>query len=127
MNQNLPVPMATNVVVDGTTITMDVENADFVQWIANGKIVAKTEVNGTGTSTIDLSQIEGSEEFLYVRAEIFGEGGCAASQPFVIDDGEADLVYEKDESLAAKIEYIWYRIKSLRIFILFQELYRAIV
>ncbi len=127
MNQNKSVPMATNVVVDGTTITMDVENADFVQWIANGKIVAKTEVNGTGTSTIDLSQVEGSEEFLYVRAEIFGEGGCAASQPFTIDDGEADLVYEKDESLAAKIEYLWYRFISCRFFILFQELYRAIV
>ena len=127
MNQNKSIPMATNVVVDGTTITMDVENADFVQWIANGKIVAKTEVNGTGTSTIDLSAIEGSEEFLYVRAEIFGEGGCAASQPFVIDDGAEKLVYEKDNSLKAKIEYIWYRFISLRIFVLFQELYRAIV
>jgi hypothetical protein len=127
MNQGKTIPMATNVAVDGSTITMDVENADFVQWIANGKIVAKTEVDGTGTSTIDLSTIEGSEEFLYVRAEIFGEGGCAASQPFVIEENVGTMEYEKDNSLAAKIEYFWYRFTSLRIFILFQELYRAIV
>ncbi len=126
MNEKLPYPMATNLVVDGATITMDVENADFVQWIANGKIVARTEVDGTGTSTIDVSAIEGSEDFLYVRAEIFGDGGCAASQPFVIDNGTEKLEYEKDNSLMAKIEYFWYRFTSLRIFILFQELYRAI-
>ena len=127
IDQQLPVPMATNVVVDGSTITMDVENAQYVQWIANGKVVAKTEVNGTGTSTIDLSAIEGSEEFLYVRAEIFGEGGCAASQPFVIEENVGTMEYEKDTSFMAKLEYIWYRIISLRIFVLFQELYRAIV
>lgn len=127
MDQRLPYPMATNVSVDGTTITMDVENANMVQWIANGKIVAKTTVDGTGTSTIDLASIEGSEDFLYVRAEIFGEGGCAASQPFTIDNGAEKLEYEKDESLLAKLEYYWYRFMSCRFFILFQEIYRAIV
>ena len=127
MDQKLPVPMATNVVVDGSTITMDVENADFVQWIANGKIVAKTEVNGTGTSTIDISALENADEILYVRAEIFGEGGCAASQPFAVEENIGTLTYEKDTSFMAKLEYLWYRFISNRFFILFQELYRAIV
>lgn len=126
MNKGLPYPMAINLEVDGTTITMDVENATRVQWVANGNIVAQTKVDGTGTSSIDLSKIEGSEGFLYVRAEIFGDGGCTLSQPFTIDNGEADLVYEKDESLGAKIEYYWYRFISCRFFIIIQEIARMI-
>lgn len=127
IDQKLPYPMATNLVVEGTTITMSVENANRVQWIANGNVVAQDAVDGTGTVTVDLAELKGSEDFLYIRAEIFGEGGCAASQPFAISNGSEALEYEKDDSLLTKLEYYWYRFTSLRIFVLFQELYRAIV
>ncbi len=126
INQRLPYPMATNLVVEGTKITMSVENANRVQWVANGNIVAQTAIDGTGTVTVDLAELKGSEDFLYIRAEIFGEGGAALSQPFTIDNGTEKLDYEKDESLAAKAEYVWYRFTSMRIFIIIQELARII-
>ncbi len=124
IDKKLPVPMATNIEVDNAKITMEVENADFVQWIANGKVIAKTTVDGIGTSVLDLTQIEGAEDFLYVRAEISGEGGLAASQPFVIEKETKE--YEKDNSILAKIENFFYRIKSTRIYVIIQELVRLI-
>lgn len=126
IDQRFPYPMATNISVRNDTITMNVENATKVQWIANGKIVATTSVDSMGTSTIDLSEIEGSEDFLYVRAEIFGDGGCCMSQPFVIDNGSEKLDYETDTSLSAKLDYMWYRFKSNRLFIIIQEVVRII-
>ncbi len=124
INQRLSVPMATNVKVEDTTLTMDVENANLVQWVANGEVIAKTNIDGTGTSTIDVTSFSGYEDFLYVRAEIFGEGGCTCSQAFVIDNGTEPLEYETDTSLKAKLDYYWYRFISNRFFIIIQEIAR---
>ncbi|MBQ6708430.1 MAG: hypothetical protein IJM97_05715 [Clostridia bacterium] len=124
IDRKLPVPMATNVEVDGAKITMEVENADFVQWVANGKVIAKTIVDGTGTSVLDLNEIEGSEDFLYVRAEISGEGGLAASQPFVIEKETEE--YKKDTSFLSWLEDFFFTIKSTRLYVVIQELIRAI-
>ncbi len=124
INQRLSVPMATKLDVDGTTLTMDVENANLVQWVANGKVIAKTAVDGTGTSSIDITDFEGYEDFLYVRAEIFGEGGCTCSQAFVIDNGTELLQYEKDTSFAALLEKIWHKFTSMRIYVIIQEIAR---
>ncbi len=126
INQRLPIPMATNLKVEGTTLTMDVENANLVQWVANGEVVAKTKIDSTGTSTVDVTSLPGYEDFKYIRAEIFGEGGCTASQAFVIDNGTELLEYEKDTSLKAKLEYYWYRFLSNRFFIIIDELAKNI-
>lgn len=126
INQRLPVPMATNLKVDGTTLTMDVENANLVQWVANGQVVAKTKIDSTGTSTVDITKLPGYEEFKYIRAEIFGDGGCTCSQAFVIDNGTETLEYETDTSFLAKLENFWHRFTSMRFFVIIQELVRAV-
>ena len=41
--------------------------------------------------------IEGSENFQYVRAELYGEGGLTLSQAFVIDDGSEPLEFVAEE------------------------------
>ena len=50
----------------------------------------KTDI-GADPVVLDLDAIDGSEDFLYVRAEIFGPGGMTLTQALVIDDGTAPL------------------------------------
>lgn len=94
MNTDIPYPMFSSLTVDGHKITASVTDAQYVQFIANGKVISKTNVNGNGTVTLDLDTINGAEDFLYVRAEIIGEGGVCVSQAMVIDNGSAPLTFE---------------------------------
>ena len=96
MNEGLPYPMFTNVKVDGHKISVNATDADTIQWIANGKVIAKSAI-GADAITLDLDAVEGSEDFRYVRAELFGEGGLCLSQAFVIEDGSDKLEYEEEE------------------------------
>ncbi|MBR6530898.1 MAG: PHP domain-containing protein [Clostridia bacterium] len=96
MNEGLPYPMFTNIKVDGHKITVNAKDCDTIQWIANGKVIAKSSV-GTDAITLDLDTIEGSEDFQYVRAELYGEGGLTLSQAFVLEDGSEKLEYEEEE------------------------------
>ena len=92
MNEGLPYPMFTNVAVNGHTITVDAADSNRIQWIANGKVIKEGPINAENL-TIDLDAIEGSEDFQYVRAELYGEGGLTLSQAFVIDDGSEPLEF----------------------------------
>lgn len=122
-NTDLPYPMFTKVAVDGHKITVKAENADTLQWIANGKVIYKSEVTD-GEITIDLDAIEGAEDFLYVRAELIGEGGITATQALTIDNGAEPL-----EFVAKEVSFVEKFVKAFKdslLYVLIQELIRAI-
>lgn len=98
MNSGLPYPMFSSLTVDGHKITATVNDTSTVQWIANGKVISKTSVTADGSAvTLDLDQIEGAENFDYVRVELSGEGGFCLSQALVIDDGAAPKKFETQD------------------------------
>ena len=102
--QNVPYPMYKELKVDGHKITAVAENATQIQWIANGKVIMKQDVSDGESVVLDLDSIEGSEEFLYVRTELLGEGGLCASQAFTIDRGTEPLEFKpKEQSFLQKL------------------------
>lgn len=122
-DSEIPYPEFTELSVDGHTVTVKAKNCNKIQWIANGNIFASKEVQQSADETvyvIDLDTIEGAEDFLYIRCELFGEGGLTLSQALVIDNGTEPLTYTPDTSTKAKFQSFWNRIKSLRIFVLFE-------
>lgn len=122
-NQGLPYPMFKSLTVKDHTITVTAENATSIQWIANGKVIAESEIGEDGF-TLDLDTIEGSEDFLYVRAELYGEGGVCISQALTIDDGSEKLTYSEEKNLATLIDKILFALKSTRFWTIVVELYR---
>ena len=126
MNSGIPYPMFNKLVVDGHTITVNARETDYIQWIANGKVIAKQDVTSADQEIVlNLDEIENSEDFLYVRAELYGEGGLCASQALVIDDGEP-LTYEKDTSFEALWDRFVYILSSTRLVVYVQEIVAAI-
>lgn len=122
-NTDIPYPVFTKLIVDGHKITVKAENADSLQWIANGKVIYKGEVTD-GEMTIDLDTIEGAEDFLYVRAEIIGEGGMTVSQALTIDNGTEPLEFVAEEgNLIAKFIKAF---KDSLLYVIIQEIIRAI-
>lgn len=121
MNQGLPYPMFTNIAVDGHKISVNAKDCDTIKWIANGKIIAET--NGTST-TLDLDTIKNSEDFQYVRAELYGEGGMCLSQAFVIDDGAEKLEYEEEELTFGEKIVNWF--KGTKLWAIIGEIIMAI-
>ncbi len=123
-NTDIPYPMFSELTVDGHKITATVTDATSVQWIANGQVISKTTVDGSGTVTLDLDTIEGAEDFLYVRVEAFGEGGICVSQALVIDDGSEPL--EFTEETRSSFEEILYYFKGTKIYAIIGEIIKAI-
>ena len=101
MNTDLPIPMFSSLTVDGHKISASAKEATRIQWIADGKIIKEYDVadekNASFDDVLDLDEIEGAENFTYVRVELFGEGGICASQAFVIDNGTAPLEFAAEE------------------------------
>lgn len=123
MNTDKPIPMFTSLTVDGHKITVSAKETDTVQWIANGKVIAKNTVDGTGTVTLDLDTIEGAEDFQYVRVELFGEGGLCLSQALVIDNGAEPLEFEEDVNILEKLVIAF---RGTKLYTIFSELIRLI-
>ena len=122
-------PMFKELSVDGHKVTVRATDCATIQWIANGKVIAKEAVdpqNGEATYVLDLDAVEGAEDFLYIRCELFGEGGCTLSQALVIDDGSEPQTYTPDTSARAKAMSMMDRILSLRIFALMKLILDAI-
>lgn len=127
MDQLLPYPMFNSLTVDGHTVSATARETDYIQWIANGEVIYKQDITSADqVVTLDLDTIEGSEDFLYIRAELYGEGGLCASQAFPIDDGET-LTYEKDRSPEALWDRFVYIITSTRLVVYIQEIVEAIL
>ncbi len=92
---DLPYPMFTDISVDGHTITVTSTDSQTLQWIANGKVILTADVTAGQPVVLNLDEIEGAEDFLYVRAELLGEGGMCVTQAFELDDGSAPLEREE--------------------------------
>ena len=122
-NTELPYPMFNKVVVDGHKIIVETENADTLQWVANGKVISKGAVTD-GVYELDLDTIENAEDLLYVRAEILGEGGMTVTQALTIDNGEEPLEFsEKNKDFLEKFMEAF---RNSLLYVLIQELIRAI-
>lgn len=117
-NTGLAYPEFTQLTVDGHKVTIKVKNCYNIQWVANGKVIATEDITPSADETtyvLDLDKIDGAEDFLYVRCQLLGEGGCTLSQALVIDNGTEPLQYTSD---VTKTDRFWSKIKSLRIFVL---------
>lgn len=122
MNEGLPYPMFTNIAVDGHKISVNATDAETIQWIANGKVIAKSAI-GADTITLDLDAIEGAENFQYVRAELYGEGGLTLSQAFAIDNGAELLEYEDEEMTFGEKIVNWF--KGTKLWAIIGEIIKA--
>ena len=124
-NTDIPYPVFTSVKTDGHKISVTAENADTVQWIANGKVIASGSI-ADGADTLDLDTIEGAEDFLYVRAEIYGKGGACLTQAMIIDDGAEKPSYSEEITFASIIKDIVFMLKSTRLWTIIVEISRAV-
>lgn len=120
-----PYPTFSNIAVDGHKITVSVKDCYNIQWVGNGKVIASQDINQSSETTVytlDLDSIENAENLLYVRCQLLGSDGCTLTQAFPIDNGTEKKVFEEDTSLKAKIENFFFRLFSLRFFVLFSVL-----
>ena len=119
-----PYPMFKEVSVDGHRVTVRAADCSTLQWIANGRVIAKetADADGEMTYVLDLDAVEGAEDFLYIRCELFGEGGCALTQALVIERGAAAETYTYDTSVRAQVAAFVNRILSMRIFVLIRSI-----
>lgn len=121
-----PVPTFTDIKVEGHTVTVKVKDCYNIQWVANGNVIASQDITQSSdeyTYTLNLDEIEGAEDFLYIRAQLIGNGGINCTQAFVIDDGSEPLTYVPDDN---KAEQIKWKLSSLRICVLFKMIIDAI-
>ena len=121
-NQNLPYPVFTKVEVDGHTVNVTTKDADTIQWIADGKVIASGTLED-GAASLDLDTVEGAEDLSYVRAEIYGEGGVCLTQALVIEKDEI-LTFTEDTSFNAVIQKILFWLKSSLIWTIIIEITR---
>ena len=121
-NTDIPYPVFTKVAVDGHKVTVSADNAQTVQFIANGKVIYKSTI-GSADVTLDLDNIKGAEEFQYVRAEVFGEGGICLTQALVIDNAPTQE-YEEEKGILPFIEGVLFHLKSTRLWTIIVEVYR---
>ena len=122
-NKDIPYPLFTKVAVDGHKITVKAKDAHTIQFIADGKVIYKSTVPGEEI-TLDLDTIEGAENFSYVRAEAFGNGGLCLTQALVIDNGSESLRYEDSKDFASLVKNFIFMLKSSRFWTIIIELYR---
>ena len=122
-NSGIPYPVFTKVAVDGHKVTVSADNAQTVQFIANGKVIYSGAI-GADSVTLDLDAIEGAEDFQYVRAEVFGEGGICLTQALVIDDGAEKPDFEPQKGLLAFIKKVIFTLKSSRLWVILVEITR---
>ncbi len=127
-----PIPQVTGISVDDENdiITITAKNSDKVQWIANGNIIKESTVKTDGGEIISTIKLrEHSDDITcYVRFQLLGEGGICFSQPFTCDDGNMSRFIIEDNRSKSQIFFdkLWRDIKSLRLYVVFQELYRVI-
>lgn len=122
-NTDIPYPVFTKVEVDGHKINVTAENAETIQWIADGKVIAGGSI-ADGADVLDFDTVEGAENFTYVRAELFGEGGICLTQAMVIDKGSEPDTYSAPSGIDAIVKNIIYFIKSSLIWTIIVELTR---
>lgn len=123
---DLPLPQVGYLKVDGHKIRLKVSNASYVQWIANGKPLARNDINGDGTVTLDLDEFE-TDEMLYVRCEIYNENGMTYSQAITLDHGTEPLEYQPEKGFKATMQKVGFVLSSARVYVLFAKLVSLII
>ncbi len=124
-NSSLPYPVFTKVAVDGHKITVNADDAHTIQFIADGKVIHKEATKGDAI-TLDLDTVNGAEDFQYVRAEAFGDGGLCLTQALIINNGSEPLNYQEDKDFTGLAEKVIFLLKSSRIWTIIIEIIRAI-
>ena len=127
-----PLPQVTGLTVDDENdiITVTAVHVDKVQWIANENILEDTTAktaDGAIVSAIKLREHTDDITF-YVRFQLIGTGGICFSQPFTCDDGNMARFIMEDDRTDAQIFFdkLIHILSSMRIYVVFQELYRKI-
>jgi len=95
-DKSIPFPGVTNIVVEGNTITLEAIDYTTIEWIADGEVVGEGPV-------VDLTD---PRITCYVRAQIIGEGGITATQPFGVDKG--DGYTHPDDAPKGLEKALWY-------------------
>lgn len=126
IDSGIPYPMFTNIAVDGHSVTVSAKDSKTLQWIANGKVIKTVDVSNGEPYTLNLDEIEGSEDFLYIRAELFGDGGLCCSQAFAIDDGSEPLEFEAETGFAAFVTAFINTLKGTKLWAIVVEISRLI-
>ncbi len=124
IDSGIPYPMFTNIGVDGHSVAVSTKDATTLQWIANGKVIKSVDVSNGGSFTLNLDEIDGVEDFKYIRAELFGPGGLCCSQAFVIDNGSEPIEYEEETGIQAFIDKIVNFFKGTKIWAIITEITR---
>ncbi len=124
IDSGLPYPMFTNIAVNGHTVDVSTTDAKTLQWIADGKVIKTVDVTNSGSYTLNLDEIEGAENYTYIRAELFGDGGLCCSQAFVIDNGSDTIVDEPVSVIDSFLSKIVNFFKGTKIWTLIIELTR---
>ncbi len=120
MNTDKPYPTFSLLTVDGHRIKARGDNADVIEWIADGKVILRTEImSDRFEQVLDLDKIAGAANFKYVRAELFGEGGICLSQAFVIDDESEPKTFFETTDSSAKVRK---RLKATKLYAVVKEL-----
>ena len=121
----IPYPMYKELSVIGHKIIVSATEADQIQFIANGKVIAKQTI-GALPVVLDLDKIDGAENFRYVRVELKGEGGMCLSQALVIDDGSEPLEYGEETGIRATLNNLFIQIKGTKLWTIIQEIVIAV-
>ena len=130
MNTDIPYPMFGKVTVDGHKVTVTATDAEKLQWIANGKIIYSCDITPEMYGkeiTLDLDTIEGAEDFLYVRCELFGKGGICLTQALLIDDGSEPLQYKPEKTFESVMSDLLFKFRSSRLYVIIEELIKLII
>lgn len=125
-------PTVTSITVDEETdtITVTAKDAGEIQWIANGNmILSSTEKTDSGEVISVINLREYSDDITcYVRFQVLGDGGICMAQPFICDDGNMSrfIIEDNRTEFQKFMDELLYKIKSLRIYVVIQELVRVI-
>lgn len=115
---------------EAETISVTAKNAEKLQWIANGEIIAEqTEQNTDGTITSTFRVKKHADKITcYVRFQLAGKGGMCLSQPFIVDHGDMEkyIIPDPRTEQQKKRDKRLYSLKSLRVYVIAQEIARAI-
>lgn len=119
--EDLPLPQVGYLKIDGHKILLNVSNASYVQWIANGRPLARNDINGDGIITLDLDEFE-TDDMLYVRCEIYNENGMTYSQAITLDHGNEPLEYKPDTGINAIMKKVEFALTSTRVYVIIAKL-----
>ncbi len=124
IDSGIPYPMFTNIEVKDHSVTVSASDSKTLQWIANGEVIKTVDVSNGEPYTLNLDDIENSEDFLYIRAELFGDGGLCCSQAFVIDDGSEPKDFEPETGITAFINDFINFLKGTKLWAIIIEITR---